>query len=755
MFLIICIKKMMTPLLFILMTFMFYGSKVEAAGEGLTYIPKGAITVGDLFLPTNSDAVVTTISNPDENNGLPYSQISLSGSNNFTSIWSQEDYRLNFDQSFEGRAYVNFGTVQADGFAFVMQNTGLNALTTAVQNSDGQNLGVYGSTHASRGDWAAKIYPESWAIKKSVAIEFDLYTNKKNLLGTNAAYDENNQTTPHLAYAFPGNRDSYSPLDPPLLDPDKWFPIIGSPRQAALVHNGIIPLNESLNATIQNGTWYEFRYRFVSDTKEFQYYLKNPATDQATAITTIPWDKLSTELDLANNDNKAYWGFTAANGSAKGETKFVFSQTPVNLEGELTNGVTNSQDDSITVEKENTTMEKSATVDETLTVHSDLKITGESPVEIRSWQTKLLSEGLQLNEPSDISEVLLTTGEGKVFDGEATLNPATGEVLVQFPTKAEIGYNQTARLSYKIKTKSSLEKNYFVEMTSSVIGVEKGKEVELSFPSDPTYFWIEKPNVPTKLSWEKDQILTELTVEKDPSELISSEGTTSMMQEFWWQDDDNGDSLIFSLRKAGNETVLDSKKLISTGLADFQSDQIQIPLEQLVYGDNNFVISIEREKKNQVTGEVELIKESEELKLLINVSGKIVFEKAPDLLKWTDRTIDKSKGILPRDADNSIDLKVFDSREGNPNWTITAKMVGESQSFNLIWKNSANEVGTDLAKAIQVMDNHSVAIKDFSYVKSWDTSSGVLLESENYLPIGDYSNQVKVTWRLNNTASPD
>ncbi|PQH02264.1 hypothetical protein CUS45_14005, partial [Enterococcus faecium] len=84
-------------------------------------------------------------------------------------------------------------------------------------------------------------------------------------------------------------------------------------------------------------TWYEFRFGFNADTKVFSYYLKNPVTDQQTEVITIPWSDLNEELDLANNDNKAYWGFTAANGGESGQTKIVFTEVPVNLDATLKN----------------------------------------------------------------------------------------------------------------------------------------------------------------------------------------------------------------------------------------------------------------------------------------------------------------------------------------------------------------------------------------------------------------------------------
>lgn len=182
--------------------------KSPNGNTGNPNVPKGAIELGDIFGGLNikggagnSNSGVVNITDPNENNGVPYSEIRLSGQNNWLSIWSKNRYKMDFSKSFQGRTYINFGTKDADGLAFVIQNEGSKALTTANTDKDGQNLGVYGSS--KKGFWEWTPNPAENAIKNSVAIEFDLHLNNSG----DTLFDKDIRTNPHMAYTFPGNKN--------------------------------------------------------------------------------------------------------------------------------------------------------------------------------------------------------------------------------------------------------------------------------------------------------------------------------------------------------------------------------------------------------------------------------------------------------------------------------------------------------------------------------------------------------------------
>ncbi len=256
-------------------------------GTGNSVIPKGAIKLGGLFnVVTKSrggsidpSKVIVSYDTPTDNNGMPYDEIQLSGSQVAIGVWSKEQYRLDFSHSFEGRTYVNFGpNQQADGFAFVMQNeqghvdtNGSNvpgkddALTSANASTDGQNLGVYGAT----GSWVTYAgpiwnpnenryvhYPEGFAITKSIAVEFDLYANTNSSTDTStSAYDLGTVGTPHMAWTRPGTRAGYQSTKKD--SPDVWTEgNRGSERgfSAKVVHNNPIELRSSGNDSVKTFT---------------------------------------------------------------------------------------------------------------------------------------------------------------------------------------------------------------------------------------------------------------------------------------------------------------------------------------------------------------------------------------------------------------------------------------------------------------------------------------------------------------------
>lgn len=729
-----------------------FGSSIS---HGSPHVPGGAITIWDLFSVPIGPANVEYKRNKYDNEGRPYSEVSLSGMTNWTALWSKKSNRLDFSHSFRGRTYVNFGTKKADGFAFVMQNDPRNvtAITKAQSSSDGQNLAVYGAKEAYTKGISTKVTPEKDAVQNSVAVEFDLYTNKRGYLGE-TLYDldpsepDNVFKAPHMAYSFPGNLDkTYVPLHENETDADQWFGILGSlqAREARIIHRGKQKLNETVSPNVQDGSWYEFRFGFNADTKVFSYYLKNPVTNQQTEVITIPWSDLNEELDLANNDNKAYWGFTAANGRESGQTKIVFTEVPVNLDATLKNDVLNEKNESITVPEEDTTKEKSVSPGSEVTLTSKLYIDkGENSFTVDSWD--VFSEG-EVYDLSTVKDVVIKAPSGDIL-AKGTPKVEDGKLNIAFDQDVTINPEETLDFSLTIQTKQDIQQDTHVQFYGVVNGTENSVPAEKkSFSSNPVYFWITKKDSMTELSWNESSIEKTKNQQVDMAD-ISDEGLDT---EFFWKDIDTNDLLEFALFK-GNEQLI-RKEVTTSGENKFNIEKLIIPKNKLSYGENNFTIKV---KKLDPNGSDEIL---DKLILNVEVAGSLYFETAPTDVSWTNRVPSQTKGILSRDKDNSIQLSVRDSRnipDQDKNWFLILSLCKEKEdSFEYVWKSSTNSDLVDLGTtSLKVMDTNSALKDNYNYYNEWNSQEGILLKSKEYISIGDYSHNTKFVWNLCDTAIP-
>ncbi|MGX7059079.1 lectin-like domain-containing protein [Vagococcus humatus] len=483
-----------------------------AAVTGSPTIPKGAITLGNLFAPPNGKITIETIQNSNENNGLPYSLLSLSGRGNWASIWANERYRMDFNQSFNGRMYINLGINQADGFAFVMHNDSneTKASTSSKGDPDGQNLGVYGRNASKYIDNVIskdeKYTPEDTAIQNSVAIEFDTYVNGTSgsaQFDVDPSISGKQLEVPHMAYAFPGNLNkSYKPLTVDNKDASDWFYtewFKTKTRNARLVHEGYRKLNTVVGDNVQDGTWYEFRYNFDKNTHQFSYYLKNPVTNSQTTVVNIPWADLQSELKLAEHDNKAYWGFTVANGASAGETKFVFTQVPVDLGASLSNDVARESDDSVAVEEDAPLADKFLKAGEKGIFKSHFIVNeGEADIHISKWMGYLDPKYIQLTNNDSITNIqVVKNGQtNEPIGGTATVNPTTGEVQVTLSSPILLKVGEELNLHFQAKTHDSITTPVQTTFYSNLIGTEVGSQQANTFSSNPVYYWINKMNEP-------------------------------------------------------------------------------------------------------------------------------------------------------------------------------------------------------------------------------------------------------------------
>lgn len=730
-----------------------------ALGTGSKTIPKGAIKLNGIFSTIvksrggNAGEIIVPHDTPSDNNGMPYDEIVLSGSQIAVGAWSNDNYRLDFSKSFKGRTYMNFGSTGADGFAFVMQNDPKKnqALTTANAESDGQNLGVYGGT-CSTGKNIPADGPQQFAIKNSVAVEFDLnanysssWANKKDgpyydskQTDQNAKDGVNPKDAPHMAYTFPANLEKgYYSAD----NKGSWW--YNSPLgltshgyAAAINHQGLKNLNG-----VNNDSWYEFSYNFDINTGLFSYYLSNPTNpNQQTEVTTIPISDLENELHLKENENKAYWGFTASNGDNSGTVKFIFTQVPVDLGATVSNDVAThgtsivDKNDS----SEYTDSLPSAEYGEEVTMKSNFAIEAdaEDVYDVTKWESYLDPNLYDLSK--GIKNIKVNNKEVSGVTGSVS---EEGIVTVNFNPSSNVGIGQDSTFEYTatLKSKGSITKTYF----NSQISARENTIGDIrSFQGEEVAYWVvPQPEHPTVLSWEKPNVVTEKTDTKDRAEV--SDGYDL---KFYWQDEDDGEILNFTINRNNPDAKKEFAQIVTTGSTEFNDYSWHIPADKIVPGKNEYTITMTRGDEVQT------------LKLTLNVTGKLSFDKAPDILSWTGRKASESKGTLARDSGNPMTLSVSDSREDTSTWAlyVQAELTDTTAPFDFVFKKDAVSAEQSImTDPVLVMRKGDVTPTNFTSSKTWNESAGVLLHSNNYMSVGDYSGKAVVKWNLYDTEVPE
>ena len=455
-------------------------------------IPKGAIVLEGVFGGLNSagsagGSGITVTSDASQNNGVPFSVINLKGQHNWVSIWSNQRYMMDFNKDFKGRTYINFGTAKADGLAFVMQNQSATALTTSVTPDDGQNLGVYGSAKSTGvfGEGGVNLS----AIKNSVAIEFDLNSNTDD-----RGFDKDFPEVPHMAYTFPGDRSKG-------YKPNSVSTAWGTDTIAKVIHNQLQLPNKLLGTSIQDGTWYEFDYSFSKATGNFSYYLKNPLVGGSqTPTVNIPFTDLSSSLELAKNNNKAYWGFTASNGQNAGDVRFVFTQVPVDFSANVSQDILQNGKTVVDATNSDTFPNGAVTANDTDSITFSAKLnvlSTESPLQVNNWVTYVSPTTIDVNKP--IEKATITVG-GVTKNLTATFtNKTTGEVTLTAPAGVIVPIGGNAVITFDAKplaqpSVTPIKSTLLAGRISTNEMVNGAAGVSTTFMTKPLQFWMKKNN---------------------------------------------------------------------------------------------------------------------------------------------------------------------------------------------------------------------------------------------------------------------
>lgn len=255
---------------------------------------------------------------------------------------------------------------------------------------------------------------------------------------------------------------------------------------------------------------------------------------------------------------------------------------------------------------------------------------------------------------------------------------------------------------------------------------------------------------PPVLSWE------EMGIQKTNRLTIDKYDLLKMGEyriSFYWQGVSTNQSFRFKLYdEAYNELALAFEGVTETS-EDFQKIEIGLSEEHLPYGKHRYFI----EMYSQYPDGSQSSQAVETLTLELEVVGSLRFERIPSQLKWTSHSSSEAIGLLSRDDENQMGIGVIDSRENPGDWQVRAvvqqKSIESSVPFTLAWKSDVMTQAIDLDGAV-VLSKEESQRSECYFSNTWDSETGVLLESQEQLVAGDYSNQLMITWILESNTNP-
>lgn len=699
-------------------------------GAGLSTIPFGAKKITGLFAEVNqntgkgSGAVKAQNPTDGTNDNRPYDMVELSGSKNWLSIWSNESSKLNFNSSFKGRAYIKFDKANSDGLAFVMHNDSRKtaAITQAQRESDGQNLGAYGTNNGRNSG------PEKEAIKSSVAIEFDMKASLSNNQANGFddtgghTFDINTGVTDseaaHMAYTFPGLAHSYVPLDNSGRDTDGWkaFPLI---VRNARVRHYIASGSEGVQSLtgISSG-WYEFRFNYTVGVG-MTYYLSNPANGSQTTPVTISESELKTNLGLGVNNNQAYWGFTAANGSAQGTTDFVFTETPADAQLDLINDVKDPNKQSVQSAKDSALADKYITSGSPATFETVFNLKdSERTFTLTKWTGKVDPAYYDLPADGNV-KVSYKIDDGVSQETKATID-ANGNLTLPL-SGVTINKGQKVTFTTDIPTKKG-SGNHQTSFYSQLTGKYGTDTTETNVESTSIYFWIKNGLIPPLIKRLETSPSNQFTDFVDTFGLqFDYEDLDAAANELKYELTINGKSVgtgTLAAASANNQQWLDAEKidLLSNGIYH--------------RGENTVTLKI-----TDANGL------SSEQTTTFNIAGYKGFEVVTENYDWSFDKTQLPEKEAPQSRLQEMTIKGRDTTGDN----TTAKIVASATDI-------VNEKGTVIGKedfifkdsgVEQPLANQQLSLNE---VHHYSAAEGVLLSLSDQDDAGRYTGTI--TWTI-------
>lgn len=256
------------------------------------------------------------------------------------------------------------------------------------------------------------------------------------------------------------------------------------------------------------------------------------------------------------------------------------------------------------------------------------------------------------------------------------------------------------------------------------------------------------------LSWNSKNTTESKTkeVQKDKSDIEN--GLAVQLE--WKTDTANRKYTIVTTDDQSGKVVVSNSVSNGTSVNTYKAETLTIPIDQLTVGDSTYTVTI---YKQTDSGEVKG-SPLDTLHLNLNLTGSLKLVSIPSDLSWTNRKVINSKGLLDRDAGNTVEVKVADTRnltDTQKTWSVSAiTQVAENKTvpFQLYWKDSDTAKENSLESKQMVLNNTTAKKSGDYYVGQWDEKTGPLLYSADYLKVGNYSNRVSVLWQLYDTPNP-
>lgn len=603
-----------------------------------------------------------------------------------------------------------------DGMAFVLQKSSDGANAIAHDGSSigtGESLGAWGVDDNFDTSTTAGI--AATAIQNSWAMEFDTHTNNDSTPGA-AAYFDSAVSGQHIAYAYPGDPDTYVKKTK-----NGLFPFTSDKYYYGMNHQG------TKQVDLHDGTWHHLTVTW--DPVKFQatcvFNDKNPDGSIGTNPVEIDVPSVkAAEFGGYDNlsDHKLRWGFTATTGSAYEANLIAFESIPSSVEGDATPSITD------------TTQQKEVTSNGTVNSNDQLAI--KYNLKYDSGRDKWSNINAQLVLPENVtyqtgnsSDVIGSVDYGDGQDSEPIYaSELTGTNTLDHVLKRNLDSSDRGGPTMATITINGVANN--VTTNTDVASVRSTIDSDTLIKDvDMLPFTILKSK-PINLVLDKNNISV------NPNKSAPITGTVSYVDGTAVKNSD------MTVHTNLNGTDLDNFKMSdddASGNLNFE-----IPADKLTEDTNILKVYVTDPNGNKTTTST------------VKISKRGALALKVDEYSFGSINQVASSILIPRKGDWKI--VVDDSREKDSNpWYLSAGTDGLYDSGtkfngNVIYKN-ANGIEKILNDSSNTMIASGSKTQDGEQVTNvsqmWNDSEGLLLRSNGSNASGNYSGEM--SWVLSDT----
>ena len=265
------------------------------------------------------------------------------------------------------------------------------------------------------------------------------------------------------------------------------------------------------------------------------------------------------------------------------------------------------------------------------------------------------------------------------------------------------------------------------DIKSSSIGEFQSSVVSNKTDTATATFNIKPYTIPV-LSWSSDaeNLIQSKTESFDIAELTSGYETS-----FYWWDSETCD---FALYEIDGQTETEIPKAVTKDDTN-KIGTIKIPASQFTDDEHNFVL-------RAMKGGTSIGKQ---LTLKIKVTRGLTLLKVPETLSWSGSVSDMV-GVVNR-LEN-MTLKVRDSRSTPADFSLTASYSSTNSPFSFIWRSGVTGEADQSLTELNLGKGSFLPSQEnmYDYIRTDGTETGILLQADSNLPVGDYEGTI--TWTL-------